>query len=85
MNIEKINAWQQWVITIRHLFYLSNGFIVGKRGLKKVILFIILSSIYTFSQYGKCLKNYEFEYLPQFDYLCVQNCICQVLSFLTLL
>lgn len=28
------------------------------------------------------MKNYVFEYLPQFHYLCVQNCICQMLSFL---
>lgn len=27
------------------------------------------------------MKDYEFEYLPQFHYLCVQNCICQMLSF----
>jgi len=28
------------------------------------------------------MNNCVFEYLPQFRYLCVQNCICQMLSFL---
>lgn len=28
------------------------------------------------------MENYKFEYMPQFHYLCVQNCISQVLSYL---